>query len=72
MSVRSIEQELRKAGEEDAVVFRIVVMRDGSMSWKTPRSGDPMTDEILARGWLDKVRETILLAMMAPPSNLKT
>jgi hypothetical protein len=39
------------------VIFSVVVHADGTVRWTSPKTGDPMTDEILKRGWLDKVRE---------------
>ncbi len=42
------------------VAFRVTVYATGQMEWKMTPTGDAMTDELLLRGWLDKVRETIL------------
>jgi hypothetical protein len=39
------------------IIFSVVVYADGTVRWRSPQSGDPMTDEIIKRGWLDKVRE---------------
>lgn len=62
-----------KAQEVDPnIVFRVVVYADGTMDWKTQHTGDPLTDELLARGWFDKVRETVLEAMMRPPDRIVT
>lgn len=48
------------------IIFSVIVHADGTVRWTSPKTGDPMTDEILRRGWLDKVREIAT----APPSPL--
>lgn len=67
-----VARGLADAAAEEKVVFRIVIYADGTMDWKTPRTEDPLTNEILARGWLDKVRDTLLAAMSQPPSRIVT
>ena len=46
------------------IIFSVQVYADGTVRWRSPQTGDPMTDEILKRGWLDKVREIAT----APPT----
>lgn len=59
-------KQAAKQLDDDQVIFKIVVKSDGTMEWKTPRTGDPLMDEILARGWIDKARETLLQARQSP------
>ena len=65
-------REAAKQLDEEKIAFRIVVYTDGTMDWKTPDAGDPLTNELLARGWFDKVRETILAAMQQQPDRIVT
>ncbi|MCI0371224.1 MAG: hypothetical protein L0214_07545 [candidate division NC10 bacterium] len=46
--------------EHGPVLIGLWVHADGTIRWRTPKTGDPQTDEILARGWLDKLREVVL------------
>jgi hypothetical protein len=48
------------------VVFQIRLFADGHLDWKSPHSPDPAMNEILFRGYFDKVRETILHFMTNP------
>lgn len=59
-------KQAAKQIDDEKVIFKIVVNSDGTMEWKTPRTGDPLMDEILARGWIDKARETLLQARQSP------
>lgn len=61
---------LAEAVAEEQVVFRIIVYADGTMDWKTPHTADQLTNELLARGWMDKLREAVLAAMQHPPSSI--
>lgn len=65
-------REAAKQLDEEKVAFRIVVYTDGTMDWKTPQTGDPLTNELLARGWMDKVRDVLLTIMKNPPSSIVT
>lgn len=42
------------------ITFQVTVYGTGQLNWKSPKTGDPAIDEMLLRGWLDKIRETIL------------
>jgi len=42
------------------VVFQIRLFADGHLDWKAPNSPDPAMNEILFRGYFDKVRDTII------------
>lgn len=42
------------------VVFQVRLFADGHLDWKAPNSADPAMNEILFRGYFDKVRHTIL------------
>jgi len=48
------------------VVFQIRLFADGHLDWKSPQSADPAMNEILFRGYFDKVREAILHFMTNP------
>jgi hypothetical protein len=71
-NIRRITEKLKEAADEEKVVFRLVVYTDGTMDWKTPHTADPLMNELLARGWLDKLREVVLAAMQQPPSKIVT
>jgi hypothetical protein len=45
------------------VVFEVRLFADGHLSWKSPQSADPAMNEILFRGYFDKVRDAILAHM---------
>lgn len=49
------------------VILGLWVHADGTIRWRMPRTGDPQTDEILARGWLDKLREVVLTPPQKSP-----
>lgn len=63
-------REAAKQLDEDQIAFKVIVYLDGRMEWKGPDVGDPLTNELLVRGWLDKVRETLLQAH--PPPRIVT
>lgn len=48
------------ASEHGPIVFQVRLFADGHLDWKAPNSPDPAMNEILFRGYFDKVRETIL------------
>lgn len=52
------------------LVFQIRLFADGHMEWTSPKSGNPMTDEIVLRGYLDKTRDAIIDACMKPGASL--
>jgi len=47
------------------VVFQIRLFADGHLDWKSPQSPDAAMNEILFRGYFDKVRDTIIAYMMS-------
>jgi hypothetical protein len=51
------------ANEHGPVVFEVRLFADGHLSWKSPQSADPAMNEILFRGYFDKVRDAILAHM---------
>lgn len=42
------------------VVFSVTVYEDGQLEYTCQTLGNPAVDEIILRGWLDKVREGVL------------
>ena len=47
---------------EDAtnpVIFSVIVRADGQLTFKLPDHPDPVMREILFRGWIEKIKETI-------------
>lgn len=57
--------ELRPAvsdieSQHGPIVFQVRLFADGHLDWKAPNSPDPAMNEILFRGYFDKVRETII------------
>ena len=42
------------------VVFSVTVYEDGRMEYTCQALGQPAVDELILRGWLDKVREGVL------------
>jgi hypothetical protein len=42
------------------LVFQVRLFADGHLDWKAPQSQDLAMNEILFRGYFDKVRDTIL------------
>jgi hypothetical protein len=42
------------------LVFQIRLFADGHLDFKLPNGPDPIQNEVLFRGWLDKCREAIL------------
>lgn len=48
------------ANEHGPVVFEVRLFADGHLAWKSPQSADPAMNEILFRGYFDKVRDAIL------------
>lgn len=50
------------------VLFRILFTADGGLEWESVKTGDPMTDEIMLRGFFDKIREAVLDAAKRGPA----
>ncbi len=53
------------------VLFRVLFTADGVLEWESVRTGDPQTDEILLRGYFDKIREAVLDAAKRGSSPLR-
>lgn len=43
-------------------VFSVIVYEDGRMEYTCQTLGNPAVDELILRGWLDKIREGVLSA----------
>lgn len=43
-----------------SLIFQVRLFADGHLDWNAPQGPDPAMNEILFRGYFDKVRETIL------------
>jgi len=48
------------ANEHGPLVFQIQLFADGHLAWKSPQGPDPAVNEILFRGYFDKVHDAIL------------
>ena len=44
------------------IAFQVVVYENGQMEYTMQSLGQPAIDELILRGWLDKVREGVLEA----------
>lgn len=64
MSERDGAPSIANESAKGPVIFAVQVYASGAVTWQAPKTGDPMMDEIILRGWLDKVREIAL----TPPS----
>lgn len=56
--LRSVVSDIES--QHGPIVFQIRLFADGHLDWKAPNSPDPAMNEILFRGYFDKVRETII------------
>lgn len=78
MSVEGIKDtkvvELRPDIEQEhgPLVFQVRLFADGHLDWKAPHGPDPGMNEILFRGYFDKVRETILAFLTSAGSRIIT
>lgn len=54
------------------VVFQVRLFADGHLDWVTPVSQDPAINEIIFRGYFDKVRETIFDSLKATGQRIVT
>lgn len=46
--------------DRPSIVFQVVVYENGQLEYTCQRTGQPAIDELILRGWLDKVREGVL------------
>lgn len=61
--LRSVPPEI--ANHHGPLVFQVRLFADGHLDWVTPVSPDPAINEIIFRGYFDKVRETIFDSLKA-------
>lgn len=52
------------------IAFKVIVYVDGQMEFSMKSTGDAPTDELMLRGWLDKVRESVLASAQAKSSGV--